>query len=226
MTRDKIVNTLAALFTRPRYLEIGVSKGATFDSVEAGRKVAVDPNFEFVLPRNPPSGIAYYQCTSDEFFGQAAQDERFDVIFLDGLHTFEQTLRDLLNAIAVLAPGGVIVIDDVLPDSYHASIADHATSIQTRQASGCTSKSWMGDVYRLIFFIQTFLQPYDYATVAGEGQAVVWRSPRPASELILRNVESVARIPFESTLLDREAFREKPLREIVDLVRISVSTLS
>ncbi len=50
--------------------------------------------------------------------------KKFDVIYLDGLHTFEQTLRDLLNALTLVADAGVIILDDVLPSSFAALLTD------------------------------------------------------------------------------------------------------
>ena len=44
-------------------------------------------------------------------------------MFLDGLHTFAQTYRDLINAFKV-CPDGVILIDDTRPPSYLASLPD------------------------------------------------------------------------------------------------------
>ena len=45
--RYRVVNRLLSLYEEPRYLEIGVCKGLTFDRVKAPVKVAVDPVFQF-----------------------------------------------------------------------------------------------------------------------------------------------------------------------------------
>jgi predicted O-methyltransferase YrrM len=69
--------------------------------------------------------VIYHKTISDIYFGElASSDEKFDVIVLDGLHTFEQTLRDLLNSEAYLKPNGVVIIDDVMPNSYQASLRE------------------------------------------------------------------------------------------------------
>ena len=38
--------------------------------------------------------------TSDEFF--KSNNEFFDLIFLDGLHTYEQTIKDIDNSIQII----------------------------------------------------------------------------------------------------------------------------
>lgn len=226
--RWRVVQTFVDLYTYARYLEVGVNKGITFDRITAGTKVAVDPTFQFdwraEQDRRGPS-TRYHEVTSDQYFGTIiGDDEAFDVIYLDGLHTFEQTLRDLINALEYLAPGGVIVIDDVRPSSYHASLPNMGRSIQVRKFVGDTSPHWMGDVYRLIWFIDTFFQTLSYATIANNhGQAVVWRERRP--EVTQRSVRAVAELSFESLVLDIDVMHGRPFGEIVADVRGAVGEL-
>jgi hypothetical protein len=205
-------------FVDPTYLEIGVSVGDTFHAVRAKRKVAVDPAFGFTPPPNTPE-VRSCALTSDECFGDPVVNDVFDVIDLDGLHTFEQTLRDFTNSIERLNGGGVIVIDDVLPNSYHASIRDHRTSVRVRTALGATNKSWMGDVYRLVYFIRTSFQQFETATVMeNHGELVVWRRTRSAETIVDRRVEEVGRLPFEATLTNRDEYRLLPLAEILRMI--------
>ena len=56
-----------------------------------------------------------YKITSDAFFAQ--NKERFDCIFIDGLHTLEQSLKDFYNAWEVLNKGGAVVFHDTNPPS-------------------------------------------------------------------------------------------------------------
>jgi hypothetical protein len=95
-TRDAVLQGLLALFAAPSYLEIGVSKGVTFHRIQARRKVAVDPRFRFdvAAARKENPSASYHEVPSDVYFGTIVDPgERFDVIYLDGLHTAEQTLR-------------------------------------------------------------------------------------------------------------------------------------
>ena len=220
-TKADVIAGLLSLYRGPRYLEVGVAQGKTFHAVTAARKVAVDPKFKFDMAETTASqpAASYHQVPSDDFFGRIADSgERFDVIYLDGLHTFEQTLRDFCNAIRYIAPNGVIVVDDVVPSSYFASLRDLAQFHAVRKGRKDISDAWMGDVYRLVFFIETFLQQFTYRTISDNlGQLVVWPERRP--QVRERTVEATARAPYESVLLERDAFRLAPFASILEEVR-------
>lgn len=221
MTRHEVVQGLLALFGAPRYLEIGVAKGVTFHTVHAAEKVAVDPRFGFDVEeakRTHPTA-RYFQVTSDHYFGQiVAPDERFDVIYLDGLHTAEQTLRDLLNALCYLAPGGVVVIDDVKPVTALAAIPNRETFARVRDYLGSSAKAWMGDVYKVVWFIDTFLQQLSYRTVKeNHGQAVVWQKRR--SKARPRTIQEVGLQSFEQFVTDIGTLHITPYADIVAAIR-------
>jgi hypothetical protein len=125
--RVALVNFLLAKFANPAYLEIGCADNALYDSVPARDKVGVDP----------VSGGNVRQ-TSDEFFQQ--NNKKFDVIFIDGLHTYEQVRKDVVNAIECLKPGGFIALHDMLPRNW----LEHHTP-QLRDGP------WTGDVWKVAF---------------------------------------------------------------------------
>lgn len=135
------------------------------------------------------------------------------MIFLDGLHTYEQTLRDLLNALPLLKPRGAIVLDDVLPNSELAALPERQEA-EARQAAGeAWDGSWMGDVYRLVFFIESFLPGWSYRTTADNlGQLVMWRSRR--GSVPERRMEEIARLPYAALEGEMAAFRRTPFAEI------------
>jgi hypothetical protein len=161
----------------------------------------------------------YHEVTSDEYFGSiAGHDDRFDVIYLDGLHTFEQTLRDLLNALEHLQPKGVIVIDDVRPPSFVASIPDLDVYFPVRNWLGVEDKSWMGDVYRLVWFMDTFCQQLSFRTISNNhGQAVVWRQRR--TEVPERRVADVGDLTFDRFVMEQRTLRPTRFNAIFKLVR-------
>ncbi len=154
LPRHRAVNFLLSLYEEPRYLEIGIAKGETFHNVKATLKVAVDPKFGFdhVEAQRTNPGTTYHEVTSDVYFGKYIEaTETFDVIYLDGLHTFEQTLRDLNNALEHLEPRGVILIDDVRPHTYVASLPNYRNYPKSRSGSASTTNggwvmctSWSG----------------------------------------------------------------------------------
>lgn len=221
LTRSQVVQRVLDLFDDASYLEVGVSRGATFHSVRARRKTAVDPAFQFDVEsaRLSDPTASYYEVTSDSYFGTIVDSaEQFTVIFLDGLHTFEQTLRDFTNALSFVARPGVIVIDDVLPSTYLAAMSDFDDHRRLRRALKIHDVAWMGDVYRLVFFIEAFFQQITYRTVAeNHGQLIAWRSRRAA--VAERSVEEVARLGYERSVLERDVFAQTPLEAILFEVR-------
>lgn len=225
MTRDKLIQSILDLFSQPRYLEIGVNRGITFHALKAEKKVAVDPIFQFNVVEAAKSNqnASYHQVTSNKYFStEIDQNEKFDVIYLDGLHTFEQTLADFLNASLFLSDGGVIVIDDVIPNSYSASLPDHQACVQLRNALGkdLHDKSWMGDVYRLVFFLADYAHQFSYATAAeNHGQLIAWREPRDMQGREMRSLEHISRLPFEASQFDRGVYNIRPLHRIIDMIK-------
>lgn len=220
--RAQVIKRLLAHYEEPRYLEVGVCEARTFDRVTAAEKVAVDPKFRFdpdAEDRQVP-GVSYHQVTSDDYFGSIVDtDERFDVIYLDGLHTVEQTLRDLLNALEHLQPQGVIVIDDVLPPTELAAIADRQEFLAVRRDAGREEeKAWMGDVFRLVYFIDTFCQQLSFGVIDNNhGQAVVWRQRREA--VTQRGLADVGGLTFADLERSREALHLAPFGQILRQVR-------
>ena len=99
--RPDRLNALAAAISARSYLEIGVSRGSTFNRVNIARKVAVDPVFRFDTAADAAPGVAFHRVPSDAFFSRRDPARpRFDLIYLDGLHTFEQTFRDFCASLA------------------------------------------------------------------------------------------------------------------------------
>ena len=219
LRRDQVIQPYLDLFDHPRYLEVGVSEGVTFNALKAGHKVAVDP--EFCIPYGRREARAeYHEVTSDDYFLRLNRaPSLFDVVYLDGLHTFDQTLRDLMNTIDVLRHDGVIIIDDVVPSSYHSSLPNHRDAVAVKDAVNSVDQSWMGDTYRLVYFIETFLPRFDYATVSdNHGQLVMWRARRQIGRVTRRRVEDVARLEFRDVVMQRYAFNFMPNALIVEQV--------
>jgi hypothetical protein len=225
MLRSEVIQAVADLYTKANYLEIGVNAGETFHQVKALRKVAVDPVFAFdvINYRNANKNCLYYEVTSNHFFDNfVGLHEKFDVVFIDGLHTFEQTLMDLLNSIVHLEKDGVIIIDDVRPISYSSSIRTVADSQMVKRLIPYERDgAWMGDVYRLVFFIETFMRAFSYASVQENNshQLILWRQKRAESMGCDRTVESIARLEFSHVLALQESYRTIPLSEIISAIK-------
>ena len=121
--RYDVINFLLSSTNRENiYLEIGVRNPAdNFNKINAAIKYSVDPGLEF--KENPVDFV----LTSDQFFDQLREgkilnkDIRFDVIFIDGLHTAEQVDRDIQNALDFIKDDGFIVLHDCNPPTeWHA----------------------------------------------------------------------------------------------------------
>lgn len=124
--RIALINAAAHLIGARSYLEIGCADNATFDSVPLADKVGVDP----------VSG-GTHRMTSDQYFED--HNRKFDLIFIDGLHTYAQAEHDLSNAVDRLPRDGVIVMHDCLPVSW------------IEQAVPRLQNLWTGDVWKAAF---------------------------------------------------------------------------
>lgn len=103
MTRTDALNKVIKDKGYSKYLEIGLQKSINFDYIECEIKHSVDNKEK----------AATYNTTSNEFF--ASNKEKYDLIFIDGDHSFEQSLADFNNAIEHLSEGGCVAMHDVLP---------------------------------------------------------------------------------------------------------------
>jgi Methyltransferase domain len=181
MKRSEVINRFAQRIDAQRYLEIGVNKGETFLQVDIPDKTGVDPLFLFDYESKASEAARFFNCPSDQFFRERPLDDTrpYDIVYIDGLHTFDQVVRDLTNSLGVLSKNGVVVIDDVVPDNYFASLPDHALFRKLRERKIAGSASWMGDVYKILFFIDSYLWDwtcFTYQLTNNYFQAVVWKS--------------------------------------------------
>lgn len=96
-----------------RYLEIGVRYAPTFNAVLPFTTEAfgVDPDS---TSKTLMDGGTFYHGVSDDFFREY-EGPKFDIIFIDGLHTYEQVKKDFRWASTVLLPTGVIFMHDTWP---------------------------------------------------------------------------------------------------------------
>lgn len=153
----ELINFKLRSFNKPKYIEIGVRNGETFFAVNAQKKWGVDPNHFFAkrallkaLSYKRNWGFKIFRMESDEFFlnevKKITRKHPFDVVFIDGLHTYEQSLRDALNSLAHLNPKGTIIFHDCNPPSAKAA-----------QPWLPTEKiNWNGDVWKTIYHFRKF----------------------------------------------------------------------
>jgi hypothetical protein len=133
--RASVIQRLLNVKENPTYLEIGVLKGDVFFQIKADRKVAVDPLN--VIPGGFPKDKSseFYKMLSNDFFIQRKDIlpiGGFDVIFIDGLHTHQQSLDDALNSLNHLKEDGVIVMHDCIP-RVHCGVGKTIAFLRTRK---------------------------------------------------------------------------------------------
>ena len=205
--RTEVVQACIDALGAKTYLEIGVSSGDCFREIQVPRKIGVDP-----IPAAPGvkallsgDAITYHQVKSDEFFAALAIQELpngVDVVFIDGLHTFEQAYRDCLNALDHLRPGGIILLHDCLPktpaEGVAASSYDEARKLNGPDWNG----DWTGDVWKAVVALRS-LHPELRAEVldCDHGIGIVRKErSRPSLGFSLQEVEALG---FEDLVADR-----------------------
>lgn len=131
----------AELFKPDVYLEIGVRQGRSasvvaaahpnvtlylFDMWHPNYAGIANPGPDFVraqLERAGHRGETRFfsgrsQQTIPEFFGDARQPRSFPLMTVDGDHRSDGARADLDNVIAHLAPGGILLFDDICHPTY------------------------------------------------------------------------------------------------------------
>ena len=112
------------------YLEIGCDKDQLFSKIVIKNKVGVDP----------VSG-GTIRSDSDSFF--KSNHKKFDIIFIDGLHHYNQVSKDITNSLKILNENGFILVHDCLPRTI------------AHQAIPRYRGSWNGDVWKSIVELRT-----------------------------------------------------------------------
>lgn len=125
MKRWNLLNTIIEKNGYTEYLEIGIRPKGNISRIKCENIDGVDPN-------KP----AKYHMTSDEFFEQIPNTKKYDIIFIDGLHIYEQVIRDIHNSLNYLRENGTIVMHDCNPKT------------RKHQAVPRESKAWNGTVWK------------------------------------------------------------------------------
>lgn len=140
----EVINILISKFNYKKYLEIGVRNGECIKKIKVQHKDGVDP----VL--NP---YVNFNMTSDDFFSSLDSSHKYDIIFIDGLHTYDQVKKDVLNSLNVLSKNGTIILHDANPKTKLA-----ASESKIRG-------SWNGTVYQAIMDFRTNRDDLEILTI-------------------------------------------------------------
>lgn len=165
MKRLKVIQKIIDCKNAQTYLEIGVEGGDVFLKIKAREKIAVDPKI-LITKKSRWRAIfkyfynisnKYYEMKSDVFFETKTYfiKNGLDVVFIDGLHTYEQTLRDVHNCLKLLKEDGVIILHDCNPVSESAAYpADSWEQTESFELEGWTGE-WSGDVWKTIVYLRS-----------------------------------------------------------------------
>ena len=211
------IRYLASLRKARGYLEIGVRDGATFFTIDLPYKVAVDPAFAFNPEDHAAPGVSYFSLPSNIFFhklktgeldtkalrfpGAAGEKPLFDVIFIDGLHTFEQSYKDFTNSLEFAHDDTVWVLDDTVPCDEISAMPNQTESYRVRKEAGFSGNPWHGDVYKTVMAIHDFHPDYSYCTMmGGNAQTVVWKAGPSARKPVFGSISAITRLSFHDLL--------------------------
>lgn len=144
--KAEAINYLIKTYNLYSYAEIGVYDPANnFDYIIAPHKHSNDiiDKFEYT-----------HRMTSDEFFNNL-QYFTYDIIFIDGLHTYEQSYKDLLNAMNSINENGFIILHDINPLSRTSALPNENDSYKY-------GNYWHGEVYKtLIRFLNEYTETWN-----------------------------------------------------------------
>lgn len=154
----KWLERLHAALAPQTYLEIGIARGLSLSYARAPtRAVGVDPEPTINAPLKAETHI--FCETSDVFFAERRltpllNGQPLALAFIDGLHIFQQSLKDFMNVEAVCGPGSVVLIHDTAP-------LDEPTQRPDRQRQFYT-----GDVWKTVLCLKHYRPDLDIFTIA------------------------------------------------------------
>ncbi len=189
--RVEIIQNIINLKNYKSYLEIGTFKDELFKPIKCEKKIGVDP----------VSG-GNVRKTSDKFFLENKQ--KFDLIFIDGLHHYDQVKKDIINSFNFLKDGGVILMHDCLPKDYYY------------QAVPRCQYEWNGDTWKafLEFRTKEFLD--GYCCYADQGIGVFLK--RKNKNQLRLNIENYKKFKFNDFAVNYKSYLN--LIEYEDLMKI------
>lgn len=190
MPGDEYLRCLERLYAEIQpasIVEIGVYEGASLTLAQPPTIViGVDPAATMLTPPHTETHI--FAEPSDRFFalGRAHTllgGRPISIGFIDGLHLFEQALRDFIGLEALCGPESLIVMHDTVP-------LDEPTQTRERETGFHT-----GDVWKLVLCLKQYRPDLDIFTIATAPTGLTVVQGLDPSSSVLADVydEAVAR---------------------------------
>ena len=161
------------------YLEIGCDKNQSFSKIRINNKIGVDPIEGGTI-----------RSTSDQFFEQ--NKNKFDIVFIDGLHHYSQVLKDINNSLKILNKNGFILVHDCLPRSL------------AQQAVPRYRASWNGDVWKTIVELRTKSNLNIFTSQIDFGVAVIQISEN--KRLLKLDITDFSKLKFKDYYYNHKEF--------------------
>ncbi len=192
-TRIKIIQDIIKIKKYNKYLEIGCFSNELFNQIDCGYKIGVDPI----------SG-GNVKATSDKFFSE--NKEKFDCVFIDGLHHYYQVKKDIINSVNALSSGGIILLHDCLPNNVF------------EQAVPRCQYKWNGDVWKAIVEIRTKKNLDTYTCYADHGIGVIF--VRPNRNQLNIETKNFAEMKFEEYFRNHKTYMNIiSYEELIEIVK-------
>lgn len=173
------------------YLEIGCYNDDCFAKINVTKKIGVDP----FMGGN-------VRMSSDDFFN--INKDKFDCIFIDGLHTYEQVKRDIDNSLKSINENGVIIVHDCLPESIF------------EQAVPRSKRRFKGDSWKAIVEMRTRKNIDTYTCVVDEGLGVILK--RENYNLLNISVKDFKKLSFKDYYYNNKTYMN--LISVKDLFKL------
>jgi len=228
MWRYNIINDLLLGRTDATYLEIGLATGDCWFRVKADNKIGVDPRNVFTAdkiswPRkllfeaSRLRGAKFFVETSDDFFTQHAPtlfgQQRVDVVFIDGWHSYEQSLKDALNCLPWLKADGAIVIHDCSPAVAAATATTPKEALELPDSNGL----WNGDVWKTIVHLRSTRKDLDVSVLDCDQGLGIVKFGRP-EKLLNYTDDEITAMTFDDLNSSRQELLNLQAVEVRNLV--------
>lgn len=189
----ELLARIHALLEPKVYLEIGVEHGATLSLAEhSALAIGIDPGPHAI--RHPlPRGARLFRETSDDFFARRSQlsvlgQHSIDLAFIDGMHRFENVLRDFAHVERWSTPSTLVVLHDCLPVAPNAALRERR------------SRFWVGDCWKALECLLELRKDLELTTLPCH----------PSGLVLIRKLDPSSRVLSNALPeLERE-YRDKP----------------